>query len=422
MYVDRIKLKNFRNYDILEFKPGLGLNMLIGKNAQGKTNFLEALNILASAKSFRVRSEAELIKWQTDYAEIDADFFTSEGKKRRLTVRWAYNPLSKVLERRILIDDNVVKRLSDFLGEVPLTLFIPSDLALIQGGPILRRRLMDVLLCKVSDLYCTNLINYRHVLRQRNKFLHVRVKGNGSEAYLTEADRTYLQVWDEQLKKLGAEITYYRLLILAYLQVVVGKIYSLLSADNSCKLSLTYQSRLGKNNLAEISQILAKEAAILENNDLANIQEIDLNLKLDPQLLHKLEELFSASLQRNNRSELSFRSTQVGPHRDDFSIEVLGHSLKMFGSQGQHRSVALALRLAEAKIMSLARHEESIILLDDCFSELDKNRQEILINYLGNLGQIFLTAAVSADFSAAFQNIREVNYFNVESGTIKPIV
>ena len=94
----------------------------------------------------------------------------------------------------------------------------------------------------------------------------------------------------------------------------------------------------------------------------------------------------------------------------------------MFGSQGQHRSVALALRLAEAKIMSLARHEESIILLDDCFSELDKNRQEILINYLGNLGQIFLTDAVSADFSAAFQNIREVNYFNVESGTIKPIV
>ena len=138
--------------------------------------------------------------------------------------------------------------------------------------------------------------------------------------------------------------------------------------------------------------------------------------------LHKIEELFSASLQRNNRSELSFRSTQVGPHRDDFGIEVLGHSLKMFGSQGQHRSVALALRLAEAKIMSLVRHEESIVLLDDCFSELDKNRQEILLNYLGNLGQIFLTAAVSADFSAAFQNIREVNYFNVESGTITPIV
>ena len=168
MYVDRIKLKNFRNYDVLEFKPGLGLNMLIGKNAQGKTNFLEALNILASTKSFRVRSEAELIKWQTDHAEIDADFFTEEGKKRRLTVRWAYNPLSKVLERRILIDGNAVKRLSDFLGEVPLTLFIPGDLALIQGGPILRRRLMDVLLCKVSDLYCTHLINYRHVLRQRN--------------------------------------------------------------------------------------------------------------------------------------------------------------------------------------------------------------------------------------------------------------
>ena len=421
MYLDRIKLKNFRNYQVLEFKPGLGLNMLIGKNAQGKTNFLEALNILASSKSFRVRSESELIKWQTDHAEIEADFFTERGEKRRLTVRWAYNPLSKVLERRILIDDNIIKRLGDFLGEVPLTLFIPGDLALIQGGPVLRRRLMDILLCKVSNLYCSHLINYRQVVRQRNKFLHVRVKGSGSAACLSSADRSYLQVWNEQLKKLGAEITYYRLIILAYLQVVVGKIYSQLSSDQSCQLNLTYQSRLGKANLAEINQILAEKAAILAEYEGEKSEKIPLSLKLEPQILHKIEELFASALQRNSQSELSFRSTQVGPHRDDFAIEVLGHSLKTFGSQGQHRSAALALRLAEAKIMSLVRHEESIVLLDDCFSELDKNRQEILLNYLGNLGQIFLTAAVSADFSATFQNIREINYFNVTSGTIEPI-
>ncbi len=421
MYVEQIKLKNFRNYDALEFKPGSGLNILIGKNAQGKTNFLEALNILASSKSFRVRNETELIKWQANYAEIDADLFTERGTKRRLTIRWAYNPFSKVLERRIFIDDNVVKRLSDFLGEVPLTLFIPGDLALIQGGPTLRRRLMDVLLCKVSDIYCTHLINYRHVLRQRNKFLHIHVRGSGSEAYLTETDRSYLQVWNVQLKKLGAEITYYRLIILAYLQVVVGRIYAQLSSDDKCQLNLTYQSRLGKANLLEINQVLAEKAAILEKNCLEKSSSINLSLELEPKFLYKLEELFITALQRNAQSELSFRSTQVGPHRDDFGIEVLGHNLKTFGSQGQHRSAALALRLAEAKIMSLVRCEKSIILLDDCFSELDKGRQEILLNYLGSLGQVFLTAAVSADFSEVFQNIRKVNYFNVELGTIKSI-
>ncbi|MGM9998114.1 MAG: DNA replication/repair protein RecF [Candidatus Bruticola sp.] len=416
MYVDHIRLKNFRNYKTLEFKPGAGLNILIGKNAQGKTNFLEALNILASSKSFRIKSESELINWQADWAEIDASISTNDGTKKRLTVRWAYNPATKALDRRILINDNVIKRLSDFLGELPLALFVPADLALIQGGPMLRRRLLDVLLCKISASYCSSLINYRQILRQRNKFLHhVNLKDCTLKSKSSSGDRSYLNVCNEKLVKFGSEVICQRLAILAYLQIVVRQIYAQLANDSDCQFNLIYQSRLGRTALTETNESLACRAAECLNNN----SGIDLQSSLE--YLPLIEELFRESLQKTSASEYTFKSTQTGPHRDDFAIEVLQYSLKTFGSQGQHRSAALALRLAEAKIMGLAGKEESVILLDDCFSELDKGRQEILLSYLESLGQVFLTAAISTEFSALFSGSRRADCFEVEDGNIKTL-
>ncbi len=389
MYLQRLELKNFRNYSSLEFNPQPGLNILWGANAQGKTNLLEALYLLAASKSFRVKSERELIKWGAESAEIEAQLARADGQEENLTMRWARNPLTKGWERRLCHQGQTVKKLGEFLKVLPLTLFVPGDLALIQGAPLYRRRLLDVLLCKLSPSYYLALTRYQESLRQRNKLLHKLALKVESPQPLSASQRQILEVWDLQFCEWGAKVLAERLRVLRELGRVVNEVYNFLAQSEGPRLELRYRGSLSRELLTA-----------------SEVEEVALEAGL--------RQALEASLKR----DLSLRSTQVGPHRDDFAIEAQGHNLRLFGSQGQHRSLSLALRLAEAQVMAQVRQEAPLLLLDDSFSELDPERSRLLLRYLLPWGQVFVTTAFPPRF---FKELPAGQYYRVQAGEIERI-
>lgn len=410
MIITDLSLKNFRNYDNLDFKSGKYINVLKGRNAQGKTNLLEALYILASSKSFRVRDERELLKWKESFAEINARLEYGDGRIKNITVRWLLNAQG-VLERRISVNDAVVKKLGIFLGEVLLTLFMPGDLNLIQGAPAYRRRFLDVLLCKISRTYYDFLSKYREAQRQKSGF--IREKAREAEFYgdLPAKDRTVLDSLDTQISALGGGVIYYRILLLEYLQATAAAFYGRLSGESGDLLKLSYKSKA----------LYADSDTVLQR--LKYLSELPAKEHFggqgpDTELLNDIRKSFSSSLKDRYERLLLKNSVIIGPHVDDFSVDLSSsRNLKYFGSQGQHRSAVLALRMAEAEIMAEINGEKAIILLDDCFSELDEDRIRFLISYLTSLeSQVFITTAQRIFFDHTDR--QKIKLFEVSSGRI----
>ena len=363
MILEHLELTNYRNYRSLSLDLAPGINVVCGDNAQGKTNLLEAVYFLGTLRSFRVRSEAELVNWGQMCAGIKADFIRSDGQGRTLEVRWAKNEQGR-WERRTKRNQVILKSYGDFLSEVPLTLFIPQDLSLIQGGPDMRRRYLDVLLCKTSSSYFRSLLRYQQVLKQRNEWLKTRGR-NWKE----------LEIWDEQMVDLAAVIVEHRRRALDELNAITGRIFAGLSPQ-PLKMELSYASSLSGSR----SDMLA--------------------------LLSRRREL-----------EIQRKCTLEGPQRDDMLLTVEGKSFKLCASQGQSRSAALALRLAEALYLGQVCRNSAIVLLDDCFSELDKGRCQRLFDYLGGVGQVIITAVDRLSYAGS----AAVSEFLVDEGQIAPL-
>ena len=364
MIIRRLFLSNYRNYKKLELVLKPGINVISGDNAQGKTNLLEAVYYLGTLRSFRVRSEAELVAWEQDWAGIAADFIRPSGEESQLEVRWARG-LDGRWERRVKRGGAVLKSLVEFLGEVPLTLFIPQDLALVQGAPEGRRRYLDVLLCKSSPKYVRALVRYQQILRQRNVWLKKHQRNSKGKE---------LDIWDEQLTAMAAYLVKERQETVSRLNFIVNSVFGAL-AEGDVDLQLDYRASL--TGTAE--QML-----------------IVLRAKREEELLRQL--------------------TLLGPHRDDITVKMSGRSIKQCASQGQQRSAALALRLAEAIFMGRVNANPAIILLDDCFSELDRKRCRRLFDYLGDLGQVIITAVNRLEYKGS----ASVAEYYVNDGTILP--
>lgn len=336
--LEHLELVDFRNYRELDLHLPSGLVLLVGENAQGKTALLEALYLLGTSRSFRASREAELLGWGRQQARVRALFRRDRGTTRELEINWIRAGEAGV-ERRILRNGAPLRRLADLLGEVPMALFTPADLSLIQGAPQGRRRFLDLLLCKISPVYLGALARYGSVLRQRNELLRRRPAPSPAE----------LAPWDEQLAAACAVLVPRRQEVVCSLQEAVSGIFGLLS-DSQTDLCLTY-----------------RPAAPPE------------------------PERFLSALRARRREDLARGSTQAGPHRDDLELLLDGRSLQRYGSQGQHRSAALALRLAEARVMGESAEEAALVLLDDCLSELDVGRGQRLLEILGGYRQVFLT-------------------------------
>ncbi|MBJ8326332.1 DNA replication/repair protein RecF [Streptococcus pacificus] len=360
MQLESLQLLNFRNYNKanLEFSPHL--NVFVGQNAQGKTNLIEAIYFLSLTRSHRAKSDKELIAFSQNQLSVSGNVSRLQGKLVLDIVLSDKGRITKVNHLK-------QSKLSDYIGHLPVVLFAPEDLQLIKGAPSLRRKFLDIDLGQIKPLYLTEISQYNHVLKQRNSYL----KTNQT------IDMVFLSVLDEQLITYGSQVIRQRLKFIDKLSTK-AKQHHLQISNQQEELSISYQSSI---KLTEGKSI---------------------------------EDAFRQQLKKQLDRDLFKKNTSVGPHRDDvlFSINNIEAS---FGSQGQHRSLILSLKLAEIDLIRETIGDYPILLLDDVMSELDNHRQLKLLENIHKNVQTFITTT-SLDHLHQVPN--DIQLFHIEKGKI----
>jgi len=370
MHLERVLCRNFRNFNelILDLNPNL--NIFLGANGQGKTNFLESIYLMATANSHRSSISSEMINWKEDKALVQLLLKRREGKIK-LAMRLEKG--GRVVE----INDNPLDKVKELLGYLNAVLFSPEDLKLVKEGPSHRRDFIDLEISQVSRYYNHLLSKYDHILKQRNNLLKSIRDGKST-------DREMLAVWDEQLAVVGSKIILKRIEVIDKLKIL---------------------ARLSQRKITEGRENLELEYDISLNNFSKKMGEAE------------LRELFIDELINKRDQEISRGYTVVGPHRDDLILKVNDMDLRKYGSQGQQRTAALSLKLAELEFMKSETGEYPVLLLDDVFSELDGLRRKALINIIADKIQTIITATDGENLSGLKNN--SYNVYQVKKGRIK---
>ena len=358
MQIQHIELSDFRNYDSLVLDFTSGVNLFYGDNAQGKTNLLEAVYVSATTRSLRGSKDRELIRLGSGESHISTRVVNRDCPHR------VDMHLRKNKPKGVAVDGIPIKRSAELLGLLHVVSFCPDVLSLVKAGPSERRRFLDMELSQMDGAYCSYLARYNRVLMQRNNLLK-QIGGNLSL-------KDTVSVWDDQLAACGAEIIKRRRAFVEELLPIVAEKHWLLSGGSE-ELKITY---------------------------LPNVTE--------DSYLNKL----SSSLER----DIILRATESGPHRDDLDFTVNGQSVRLFGSQGQQRTTALSLKLAEISLVRKNRGEAPILLLDDVLSELDRNRQQQLLSEIRDL-QTIVTCTGMEEF--VMTRSSENSIFYVSEGAIE---
>ena len=352
MNLKNIELHNFRNYGSLslDFEPGV--NLLVGDNAQGKTNLLEAIGYLGSGKSFRTQKNNELIALGQDFAEIKGEIHSQE---RDQTLRWLV--FSGHKPRQLYRNGVKKKTAGDISGVLNTVLFCPEDLMVLKTGASQRRRLGDVCLCQLRPNYEAALTEYNRILEQKSKILRDQFENPALLEILPE--------YNTRLCQVGALLISYR----ARFYEALGK------AAKSCHENFSG----GKEEF-----FLQYKTVSTVNDPFAPVKD------LTQQLLDHLDAHY--------RAELSSAQCLTGPHKDDFDVTLSGLSIKAFGSQGQTRTAAISLKIAQRELMQKETGEIPVLLLDDVLSELDPKRQDFVLNQITD-GQVFITCCEPGRFT-----------------------
>lgn len=353
MTVNKLKVKNFRNIKNLEIEPDRKTNVFCGPNAQGKTNLLEALWLFTGAKSFRGAKENEFIAFGESEAKLTLQF-SSHGVNN-----------DAVLEikdrRRAFLNENELQSPRNLAGNFCAIIFSPQDIALIKDGPAIRRKFIDAAIFQIYPKYSEICKNYMRAVAQRNAAL--------KDLYYHPELSSLIDVFDSEIASNGIKIVEYRKKYIRNLKEFAPAIYSGISRDTE-NLSISY--------LCNCSQ-----------------------------------EYFCERLKNARREDIHTAVTSVGPHRDDIEFLINGKSARTYGSQGQKRSVALSLKLAEAEVLKKHTGEETVALLDDVFSELDPSRQNYILNHIKNW-QVFITCCDTSNV----ENLSGGKIFTVKNGEI----
>lgn len=364
MHVSSLRLSRFRNYESMEVGFHPQLNLFLGPNAQGKTNILEALYCLSTTRSFRAASDEEMIQFGQEEGAIEGVLHREEGQEAlRLELRRSKN-------KALFVNGKKQKKLSSLLGRLPAVVFSPDDLFLVKGGPSLRRRYLDVTILQMDQGYLAHLQQYERTLKQRNSLLRQKVPGAESQ----------LAVWDLPLADHGAALMVKRAAVARQLSDFAGRALKDLTGGAE-QFEVRYEPQLP----------LGEPEGFLKDKMLE-------------------------ALSKARREEMARGVTVVGPHRDDLGLWVNGQPLRKFGSQGQQRTGALALKLAQLSLLSEGCHTNPLVLFDDVMAELDEKRQAFFLNRLQQGGQAFLTGTSANDFAAASKGAR---IFRVEAGKLK---
>ncbi len=357
MIIKSLELANFRNYEELNISFDKGTNILYGDNAQGKTNILEAIYVSATTKSHKGSKDKEIINFNKEEAHIRT-YLEKENVETRVDMH-----LRKNKSKGIAIDGQKIKKAADLMGLLNVVFFSPEDLSIIKDGPAERRRFADMELCQLDSFYLYNLNHYNKIIGQRNKLL--------KDMYFQPELKETLNIWDSQLVSFGSKIIERREQFVKQLGDIIFDIHKKLSG--------------GKEEL-----VIAYEPDV-------SIEDFDKQMKY------------------NQDKDIRLKQTTTGPHRDDFSFVVNGVDIRKYGSQGQQRTAALSLKLSEIELVKKISKDTPVLLLDDVLSELDSNRQNYLLNSIGNI-QTIITCTGLDEF---INNRFEINkIFKVTNGTV----
>ncbi|WP_106495683.1 DNA replication/repair protein RecF [Lentibacillus sp. Marseille-P4043] len=369
MHIQQLTLKNYRNYDHQDIKFDDKINLIIGENAQGKTNLMEAIYVLAFTKSHRTPREKELIQWDKEYAKI-------EGRIKKRNQSFPLEIVVSSKGKKAKLNRIEQQRLSDYIGALNVVMFAPEDLTLVKGAPQIRRRFIDMELGQIQPRYVYHLGQYQKVLKQRN-YLLKQLQRNSTQ------DRTMLQVLTEQLIEHAATLLERRFVFLDLLRKWSGPIHYGISR--------------------ELEQLEIKYCATIEVSEEANKE--------------KIESIYLDKFQEIQEKEIERGTTLVGPHRDDLTFLVNNKDVQTFGSQGQQRTTALSMKLAEIELIYNEVGEYPVLLLDDVLSELDDYRQSHLLNTIQGKVQTFVSTT-SID-GINHDTLREAELFRVKDGTVE---
>jgi len=379
LYIKKIKLENFRNYEKEEIDFSKGSNIIYGNNAQGKTNVLEAIFLCASGRSHRTPKDIELVKLNKEWYRVEV-LFNREGIDKSIEIIYEKNE-----RKRININEIPAKKIGKLMGNLNVVMFSPEDLMIIKDGPAERRRFVDIGISQIKPKYFYMLQNYGRILVQRNNILR-KINETGK-------NKDLLEIWDENLIKTGSEIMMVRYEFARVMEKFAEYRHRTLTKE--------------------------KEGLLFKYKPSIKIEkEWDIN-NIYNSLKRKIE--------LNKKKEIEKGQTMIGPQRDDFEIEIDNMSAKIFGSQGQKRTAILSIKLAEIDIMKEITNEYPVLLLDDVMSELDEKRQSYVFNNISNIQTIItlsfpvhviIVCICTGKESVFMEKRNDKKYFYVKNGEI----
>jgi len=362
MFIEKIELNNFRNYIHLDMEFHKKVNILLGKNAQGKTNLIEAIYLSSIGKSFRTSKDAEMIKFDADYAKVKiVSIKNDESTQLEITIKKEGKEVKK--------EGHKLSKTAEMLDHVYVVVFSPEDLRIVKDEPEKRRKFIDRELCQLKPVYYDDLLVYKKTLHQRNALLKEK-----------NVNDEMMDVWDEALCEAGTKIIMRRDEFIKKMNIISREIHREIT-NHKENFEIIYDANIGYR----------------ENRE-------------------NLKEIYRKKMEGARKNDLYRGTTSMGPHRDDLKLLINGIDSRNYGSQGQQRTAALSLKLAEIKLIEEEKNEKPILILDDVLSELDSTRQKYLIHALQDL-QIFITTTEISDFLE--KSLIEKEIFVVSDGRIE---
>lgn len=355
MHVLKLQIQNFRNIGQMQIIAEPGVNIIYGENAQGKTNLIEAIWTFTGAKSFRGVKDSQMLRIGTDRAELKMIFYSEQREQTAKVVIEG--------KKKAYLNEIELQRPSNLAGHFQAIVFAPQDLSLVNDGPAVRRRMLDLGVGFIYPSYIEKLKKYNHTLQQRNALLKT-IRFN-------DAMYPCLQDYDAALCRQGAEIIRVRQNYVEDVKAEIPVIYNGL-ADQKETMEIAYATTADQN-----------------------------------------AEIYAEKLKQQQREDLKNITTSIGPHRDELEIQIEGKPARIYASQGQRRSAALALKLAQAALIKKTTGEQPIALLDDVLSELDEKRQNYVLNHIKNW-QVFITCCDPSHI----ERLTNGKVFKIENGSV----
>lgn len=369
MILTSLELTDFRNYEKISIEFAEKKNFLIGNNAQGKTNILEAIYLLCLSRSFRTSYEKEAIRFSQPYYVIKGIFKPGQGNSRTVIFH-----CSQEKGKQITINRKRLSRASELIGNFPVVLSSPDEYVLTDGPPPGRRKFVDILLSQIYKKYFSYLQDYHRIVQQRNTILsNWKISG--------VRKLSIIDPWDQRLAEIGSKIIEYRNQFTISFSEVLKNIYSELVIKRE-ELTLTYRPNIFFNKIDEI------------------------------------QSFFLNRLKQTRDKEIRRGTSLTGPHRDDFVFNVNGQELRKFGSRGQHKTVLISLAIAQFDLIKEKTLEVPIMLIDDLYSEIDSERKAKIVENLNNMGQVFITATESQNHIKHSDD----RYYSIEDGKINRLI